>query len=234
MRAWRDLGSRKRKHQISPVGGSPGLSLVARGDLVFDIGANVGAKAESFVAAGSRVVAVEPQPHCVGVLRRTFAYEPNVVVVPKGLAGQPGTMKIQVCSEAPTISTFSEEWKRGRFADHHWDQEVTVEMTTLDALVAEFGVPRYCKIDVEGFEKEVLAGLSRTLGYLSFEYTKEFAANAVRCLELLERVGYRSFNLTVGEDPALCFADWRVAGAVVDHLRQSADPLLWGDIWARV
>ena len=43
-------------------------------------------------------------------------------------------------------------------------------MTTLDTLVAEYGEPAFCKIDVEGFEVEALKGLSRPLRALSFEY----------------------------------------------------------------
>ena len=57
-----------------------------------------------------------------------------------------------------TISTFSEEWKQGRFADYKWDRKVIVEVGTLDELSALHGTPKYCKIDVEGFEDRVLTG----------------------------------------------------------------------------
>lgn len=224
---------RKRVSKKPKTDDSPGLKLVGEGDVVFDVGSNLGIKAESFLKKGALVICIEPQPNCVKILREKFSSEPRVTIVPKGVAAAPGTMKIQVCSEAPTISTFAEDWKKGRFANYKWDSEADVEMTTLDALVAEFGIPRYCKIDVEGFEKEVLSGLSQELGFISFEYTKEFPQNAARCIELLESVGYRAFNLTVGEDPSWALPKWDRGAAVLKFLNDSPDPLLWGDIWVK-
>lgn len=207
--------------------------FVGEGDLVFDIGANIGAKAEAFADSGALVVCLEPQPKCVHVLRKKFSHRPKVTIIPKGVGAAPGTMKLQVCSQASTITTFAEDWKKGRFADYKWDQEVAVEMTTLDELVAQFGVPRYCKIDVEGFESQVLAGLSRTIGYISFEYTWEFQANAAECLERLRALGYDSFNLTVGEDPSFVLPRWQSSAVILEFIASSSDPLLWGDIWVR-
>jgi len=55
----------------------------------------------------------------------------------------------------------------------------------------------YC----EGYESEVLRGLSQKIGVISFEFTSEFTFKAIECLCLLRGLGYNSFNISVGETP---------------------------------
>jgi FkbM family methyltransferase len=201
-----------------------------RGDLVFDVGANVGAKAELFAARGARVVCVEPQPRCVAALRRRFQAQPRVALVEAGLAAAPGRMALSVCREADTISTFSDAWKTGRFANFRWDERLEVAVTTLDALIAEHGVPRYVKIDVEGFELEVLRGLSRAVPLLSFEFAIEFADVTRACVERLRALGFTRFNAALGESAQL--GEWTDADGLHARLGALSDPLAWGDVYA--
>lgn len=208
------------------------LCLVQPGDLVFDIGANLGAKAERFLAAGARVVCVEPQPECAAHLYRKFAGNPNIAIEEKGLADKVGTRHLSICSAANTISTFSEEWKHGRFADYKWDRVITVEVTTLDDLIQKHGVPRYCKIDVEGFELSVLEGLSRAVPCVSFEFTIEFLANARRCVEHLERLGFIRFNVCLGENTHREFPLGLDARQLLTQIATLNMSDLWGDIYA--
>jgi hypothetical protein len=67
-------------------------------------------------------------------------------------------------------------------------------VTTLDALVAEHGEPAFCKIDVEGFELDVLRGLSRPVRALSFEYLPPAHDAALAALDLVDGLGDYAYN----------------------------------------
>lgn len=204
------------------------------GDVVFDVGANFGDKTAALLTRGVKVISVEPQPACVAVLNSRFAGNPNVVIVPKGLGGRVGMLEMNINTKSPTLSTFSPEWMTGRFKHEVWDQKVDVAITTLDRLVREHGVPRYVKIDVEGFEYEVISGLSERVGIVSFEFTNEFFGNAERMMKYLENLGYTRFNFSLGERTDFAMEQWlpmhQIRAVLNDVCSKYAN--VWGDIYA--
>jgi FkbM family methyltransferase len=204
------------------------------GDIVFDVGANQGDKAAWFLAKGARVVCVEPQPAMVEILHRRFDSNPNATIVPKGLGAKPGKLEMSINSNTPVLSTFSENWKTGRFAGAQWDEKALIEITTLDDIVREFGVPRYTKIDVEGFETQVFLGLSKRIGCVSFEFTGEFVQDATAIMGRLRQLGYVYFNFSVGENDHFALDHWNSSEEVSARLIEYklADPIAWGDVYA--
>jgi FkbM family methyltransferase len=207
--------------------------FIDAGSLVFDVGSNIGDKAAVFLELGARVVAFEPQPACASTIRERFQGNPNIEVIEAGLADKAGELTMSVCTEATTLSTLAPDWKDGRFRASHWDREIVVPVITLDSAIERFGDPGYTKIDVEGFEERVLMGLSQKAGTLSFEFTREFSDKTARCLELLAKIGYRDFNIAVGEDATFISADWLPASEILEFIQGSEDELLWGDVYAR-
>ena len=177
--------------------------FINSGDLCFDVGANLGSRTDIFVELGARVICIEPQPNCVDKLLSKYGENPMVTIVPKGLDSKPGVLPLNICESAETISTFSEKWKSGRFHDYSWEKVVDVKVTSLDLLVKEYGVPAFCKIDVEGFEYSVLKGLSSPAPMISFEFTREFFDDAKHCMEYFMSLGQVEFNYILGETP--CF-----------------------------
>lgn len=214
--------------------------FAGKGDLFFDVGAYIGQKTQAMLELGaSKVISVEPYSHSVVQLRQRFGSNARVVIIPKGLAAVPGTMTLSFYAVAPAEATFSEKYKTGRFKAFDYSGRVAVEMTTLDALIAEFGIPKFCKIDVEGSEYQVLSGLSQPLPALNYEYAIEFEDEALRCAELLNTLGRYEFNFGEGQTVRFAFSEWsRNPKSFFQkvHRVKCTDwkGLLWGDIYARL
>jgi len=211
--------------------------FVHAGDLVFDVGAHVGNRIASFRRLGARVVAVEPQPALVKVLKQLYRRTPTVTVEAAAIGNRMGIAKMMINIDNPTTSTASPAFidaARGAagWETQHWPISVNVTMTTLDAMMARYGTPDFIKIDVEGFEAEALAGLSRRVSALSFEFTtiqRDLAAACVvRCVEL----GYTRFNAALGESQSLVHANWLNATAIAGWLAALPHEANSGDVYA--
>jgi FkbM family methyltransferase len=130
--------------------------FVRPGDLCFDIGANRGDLTKIFLALGARkVVSVEPQDACAHRLHQIFDKNKEVVIVEKAIADYKGQAELAICEEKNALSTLSDGFKTtSRYAkDHHWNRTQSTPVTTLDALIQQYGAPDFCKIDVEGAEE---------------------------------------------------------------------------------
>ena len=121
----------------------------------------------------------------------------------------------------------------GRFGRHQWLDKVEVELMTLDRAVELFGLPAFVKIDVEGFEAEVLAGLSQPLPALSLEVTPEFLGHTFHCIDLLEQLAEYEYRLSPAESFAFS-TEWQSGTQIRDSFeRLKAAPENFADLYAR-
>ena len=184
--------------------------FIPPGTLVFDIGANIGFYAESFLDLGARVICVEPQPYCIKQLKQRFGDNPDVKMLELGVAEKRGELVLHIDSKNNTTATFSDRFiQHGPFKNRNWGVKIKVPVTTLDDLIREYGVPGYCKVDVEGYEVNVLEGLSTPIPTISFEYYQGFLDDTQRCLNHLEDLGEIRLNYAPTYDfTRLALKDW--------------------------
>ncbi|WP_431267228.1 FkbM family methyltransferase [Dankookia sp. P2] len=176
-------------------------------ELAFDIGAHVGDRAASFRRLGARVVAVEPQPRLARLLRLLFGRDAGMARVAALVGAAPGEAVLRLNTANPTVATASPDFIAAAdgapgWEGQSWDAEITLPVTTLDALAATHGRPALIKIDVEGYEAAALAGLSFAPRTLSFEFTTIQRDIAFACLDRLSGLGFSAFNACLGESMA--------------------------------
>lgn len=205
--------------------------------LVFDVGAHVGDRVASFRRLGARVVAVDPQPAAMRALRLMFGRDAGVALVPAAIGASAGTIRFYLNTANPTVSTVSEGFIAAAdgaagWEGQTWDRAIDVAMVTLDDLIAAHGLPDFIKIDVEGHEPEVLAGLSHAVQALSFEFTTIQRDRALAALDRVAWLGARRFNVAPGETHAFVFPDWVPAAEISAFLRDAPEALNAGDVYA--
>jgi FkbM family methyltransferase len=210
--------------------------FIKPGDLAFDIGAHVGDRVGAFRRLGARVVAAEPQPALVRTLKLLYGRDRQVIIERRAVGRESGQIEMMVNSSNPTISTASSAFVDAAdgaagWEGQVWDKKIVVESTTLDALIAKHGKPGFIKIDVEGFEAEALAGLSRPVAALSFEFTTIQRDVARTCLDHCVALGFTRFNAALGESQKL--GEWRSSAEMTHWLDELPHAANSGDIYAR-
>lgn len=219
------------------------LAGLASGDLIFDIGANCGEKADIFLRLGAKVLAIEPDASNQLTLTQRFRQwrivKKDVVVVGKAVSDRQGVQTFYVNAAGSALNTLSKKWvdvlasDGQRFgANLDFKEQRQIETTTLEQLIEEFGAPFFVKIDVEGSELDVLRGLQRPVPYLSFEVNlPEFKSEGHRCIQQLCSVDASgTFNFAANCQEGLILGQWlsgREFASVFDKYDLGSIEIFW-------
>ncbi len=213
--------------------------LIRPGDLCFDLGAHLGDRVRAWSHLNAHVVALEPNPASMKWLRRLYGNRPNIILIEQAVSAHSGEATFWISRLTPSISTLSHQWlttvqQSSRFVSARWEVQIPVTVTTLDALIAEYGKPAFCKIDVEGAELDVLRGLSQALPALSFEYIPATIDTALGCIDRLSQLGDYEYNWRVSEWPRLRSREWLSPQAMAEQLQRLSHNSNSGDVYARL
>lgn len=212
--------------------------LILPGDLVFDIGANVGDKTDVFLRLGAKVVAVDPdEANLVTLANRFHRYRLRpypVQIVGTAVSEDCTPKEFRIHTPGSALNTLSAKWadtlqETARYGAVAFEGSRMVPCTTLDALIQHYGQPAYIKIDVEGHEAGVLKGLSRPVRLLSFEVNlPEFRSEGLACIQRLANLASGEF--TYATDQGGMAMPWVAASLFASRfaeLRESCVEVFW-------
>ena len=170
--------------------------------LVFDIGYNHG---EFSIACthkhrNCKIIALEANP----VLVQKGPVLKNITLLNNLVSNKVGEKIPFYISPEDGISTASTDFmKNSRFTKgskylnikSKWGAPIDVESTTLDELIKTYGSPDFIKVDVEGYEQEVISGLSAPIPLIGFEWHEEDFDSVVEIVNHLSKIGFTEFGV---------------------------------------
>jgi FkbM family methyltransferase len=161
--------------------------------LIYDVGAHCGNDTGRYLELGYRVVAIEADPGLCSHLHRRFSREiaaGDLTVLNFGIAECDGELPFYLCSANSEWNSFDPNWacKHGTTS-----VEARIACRRFDSILTQYGVPRFLKVDIEGYDHLCLEALSADNApeYVSFECDRDSLAMVARLFD----IGYRRFNL---------------------------------------
>jgi hypothetical protein len=213
--------------------------IIKSGDLVFDIGSNLGDKSDVFLSLGSMVIAFEPQIECYEYTLNRFRDNKNFIAENLALDEKIGVSQIFIASYH-TISSMSEKFieesKKNRFIGYSWDQVKEVSTNTLDNMIIKYGKPNFIKIDVEGYELNVLKGLKTPIDTISIEYNPELCSIAIDSIEYIDSLNNNKtlFNYGYRNDEYFKYDEWITKDSIIEYLKSVNDfKFEFGDVYCK-
>lgn len=185
-------------------------SFLPNCNLIFDIGANDGHKTGAFLTISQRVVCCEPDERNFRTLQIRFRQKRKRILLEKvALGSSQATTEMFIHHPGSAFNTLNEKFKQVTEADNltKWDEKIQfrtkkeVQLTTLDRLIEKYGRPFFIKVDVEGYELEVIKGLNQPIPFISLEcLLPEFADELRQILAILIKLDPDAqFNISVHE-----------------------------------
>jgi FkbM family methyltransferase len=177
-------------------------------NLIFDIGFNVGEFTQTCFSKypNCSVIAVEANPNLANNASPHFFTNYNFSLLNNLVSDKNGeATDFYISPYATGVSTASTEFmQNSRFTKGsknveansiQWQPAIKIESITVDSMIERYGIPDLLKIDVEGYELNVLKGLTQKVNDICFEWHEEECNNLYKILEHLQSLGYQQFGV---------------------------------------
>lgn len=207
-------------------------------NLIFDIGANQGLFSDRCISVfpSTKIILIEPNPFLVSKLKEKYNNIENITILNNLVSENSEELIDFYISNADTISTASKDWiTSSRFSKNYsWNKVLKILSINLDTLIKNYGIPNLIKIDVEGYEYEVIKGLSIKANEICFEWAEEQYEKINKTCDYLMSLGYTEFGYIEGDEHLLrpkTYTTWDKC-----EIHNNIDPNRkekWGMIWVK-
>lgn len=162
--------------------------------LIFDIGANKGNFSEKY-SEKANVIAIEANPNLYKNLIERFINK-NVIIENYAVSNDINEIDFYICPD-DQMSSCNKNWLTTlRYKDAGIRETIKVKTITIDKLIEKYGIPFHIKVDVEGYEYEVIKGLTKKVKSIQFEYIKEnYQDLTIPAIIQLIEIGYSKFKI---------------------------------------
>lgn len=171
----------------------------AKDNLIFDVGANRGHKSVIFSKLSRKVISFEPSEKLYLFLKERFK-NTNVAVYNCALGSENTETELYIVEDNEAYNSLNKKHfetttaSRG-IATMNTVKHQKIKVRVLEDFIKKNGVPKYIKIDVEGYEYEVIQGLKTAVALLSFEANlPEFCEESVQTIEYLESLDHKGYK----------------------------------------
>jgi FkbM family methyltransferase len=171
-------------------------------NLIFDVGAHKGEDTAFYLAKGYRVVAIEAHPTFCELLAKRFqgaVASGQLTILNTAISRKAGKIDFFINDDNSVWGTTNPEWvDRNRQLGASAVKKLVVDSCRLSDVVKRFGVPHYCKIDIEGNDVDALASFAESgtvPDFVSIESEKLDWHRLIKELRLFHSLGYRRFKV---------------------------------------
>lgn len=176
-------------------------------ELALDIGSFTGDSVVGIQSMGYKhIVCIEPDPHNFDKLKSNYGKNATITLIKKAVSDKSEEI-IKLCStrNLPFLNSLDPKWltktRHNQFYRPNQYEEVDVETITIPDIIELVGKsPDYIKIDVEGWEKQVIRCIKEKPELVSFEWISERLDDNLSCISMLRDLGFSKFYICMGEE----------------------------------